>query len=300
MTAIPETTISDRLTASDRAVLSYEFFPPKSEKGLISLQKTVEGLAHTDPDFVTVTYGAGGSTQNLTFEVAELLRRFRFRPVMPHLTCVGKSRGELEEIADWIFAEGFRNIMTLRGDPPAGESSFIPPENGLSNALELVELLKTRHSEFCLGVAGYPETHPEAISAERELEYLKRKVDAGASFITTQLFLSNDSFYRFRDRCVAAGISVPILPGIMPALSLVQINRIASMCGAAVPAALTADLEKAGGDGEGAENAGILWCTQQIADLLRNGVPGIHLYIMNRVRPAFAFQLAQAVVEMTR
>lgn len=293
-------TISQMFQDNERPLLSYEFFPPKSEKGLSSLQKTVEGLAHTHPDFVTVTYGAGGSTQNLTFEVAELLRRFRFSPVMPHLTCVGKSRAELEEIADWIYANGFRNIMTLRGDAPDGHDTFVAPEDGLGCARDLVQLLKERHGDFCCGVAGYPEGHPEAQSAEAEMDYLKSKVDAGGSFITTQLFFDNEDFYRFRDRCIAAGIQVPIVPGIMPALALPQVKRIVSLCGAKLPVDLAARLEKAGGEGDAAENVGILWCTKQIADLLMNDAAGVHLYIMNRVRPAFAFQLAQTIVEMTR
>lgn len=292
--------LRDRFTDASRPLLSYEFFPPKSEAGMRSLQEAVEGLVETRPDFVTVTYGAGGSTRNLTFEIAALLRRFRYGPVMPHLTCVGSSLDDLHAIADRIWEEGYRNIMTLRGDPPKGETAFIPPSDGLACARDLVTLLKERHPGFCLGVAGYPEGHPEADSPQGELNYLKSKIDAGAEFITTQLFLENDCYYRFVDRCRANGITVPILPGLMPALSLGQIGRITAMCGAALPPELVKRLENAGDHPERAMSAGILWCTEQIVDLLQQGVPGIHLYILNQIRPAMSYQLAQTVMEMTR
>ena len=299
-TALLDPPLRDRFARAARPLLSYEFFPPKSEAGMCSLQEAVEGLVHTAPDFVTVTYGAGGSTRNLTFEVAALLRRFRYGPVMPHLTCVGSSRDELHALADRIWEEGFRNIMTLRGDPPKGETEFVPPEDGLTCARDLVALLKKRHPDFCLGVAGYPEGHPGALSPQSELDYLKSKIDAGADFITTQLFLENSAYYRFVDRCRGAGIEAPILPGLMPALSLAQIRRITAMCGASLPAELVKRLELAGDHPERAMSAGILWCTEQIVDLLQQNVPGIHLYILNQIRPAMSYQLAQTVLEMTR
>ncbi|MCC5849892.1 MAG: methylenetetrahydrofolate reductase [NAD(P)H] [Verrucomicrobia bacterium] len=298
--SLTEPSISELLRKAERPLLSYEFFPPKSEAGLLSLQNAVEGLRHTQPDFVTVTYGAGGSTQKLTFEVAELLRRFHYQPVMPHLTCVGSSRDELEALADRIHGDGFRNIMTLRGDPPKGETQFVPPPDGLSCARDLVKLLKSRHPDFCLGVAGYPEVHPEAISPQAEMDYLKEKVDAGAEFITTQMFMENSHFYAFMDRCEKAGIHVPVLPGIMPALSLGQIRRILGMCGSVLPPELENRLIAAGDDAEKAMQTGILWSMEQIVDLLQNGVPGIHLYVLNQIRPAMAYQLAQTFIEMTR
>jgi len=293
-------TLADRLAQADRPLLSYEFFPPKNEKGLVSLQATIEGLLYSRPDFVTVTYGAGGSTRNLTFEIAELLRRFRFGPVMPHLTCVGSSRAELEDIADRIHADGYRNIMTLRGDPPKGAEAFVPAADGLACARDLVHLLKKRHADFCLGVAGYPEGHPESTGPGAEMDYLKSKIDAGASFVTTQLFFDNRHYHRFVDRCRAAGITVPILPGIMPALSLSQVHRITSLCGASLPQGLVESLESAGGEGDSARNAGILWCTHQIVDLLQKGVPGVHLYILNQVQPALAYELAKTFLDLTR
>lgn len=291
--------ISDLLDRSDHPLLSYEFFPPKSDAGMRSLQNAVEGLVDTAPDFVTVTYGAGGSTRGQTLAIAELLRRFRYRPVMPHLTCVGHSREELHAMADQIHGDGFRNIMTLRGDPPKGETAFVPPADGLGSARELVELLKNRHPDFCLGVAGYPEPHPESRGGDKDMDYLKAKIDAGASFVTTQMFFDNDPFYRYRDACDHAGIDVPILPGLMPALALGQIRRITQMCQADLPAALEEKLEKAGDDKEAAQNAGIVWCMEQIIDLLQHGIPGVHLYVLNQIRPAMAYQLARTFLEMS-
>jgi len=295
----PDPTIETLLKNSDRPLLSYEFFPPKSDGAMGKLQDTITGLSSTSPDFVTVTYGAGGSTQGKTFEIAENLRAQGFRPVMPHLTCVGKTRDELCDVADQIYDRGFRNIMTLRGDPPKGQETFTPADGGLSCAQELVTLLKERHPDFCLGVAGYPEGHPETRGEKEELDYLKSKLDAGGSFITTQLFLDNASFYRFRDRCEAAGINVPILPGLMPAMSIRQIQRIATMCSSTIPEQLLSKLMKAEEDVEAQVQTGILWCTEQILDLLRQGVPGVHLYILNQVRPTLSYTLAKTFLDQS-
>jgi methylenetetrahydrofolate reductase (NADPH) len=208
--------------------------------------------------------------------------------VMPHLTCVGHSRHELEEIADRIHGDGFRNIMALRGDPPKGSTEFKAAADGLRNANELITLLKDRHPDFCLGVGGYPEKHPEAATAQADLENLKRKVDAGAAFVTTQLFLDNGAYYRFVDRCRKAGIEVPIVPGIMPVLSLKQIQRFSTMCGTSLPATLQKRLEAAGEVSEIVEAVGIDWALAQIRDLLGKGAPGYHLYILNRAKSALA------------
>jgi methylenetetrahydrofolate reductase (NADPH) len=208
--------------------------------------------------------------------------------VMPHLTCVGHSRAELSEVADRIYAGGFRNIMTLRGDPPKGQTEFVPYKDGLRYASDLVGLLKERHPDFCLGVGGYPEKHPEAPSADVDLTNLKRKVDAGAAFVTTQLFFDNSVYYRFLDRCQAAGIKVPIVPGIMPVLSLKQIQRFTQMCGATLAAKLVKRLEAAGDTPDVVETVGIDWALSQIRDLIANGAPGYHLYILNRAKSGLA------------
>jgi methylenetetrahydrofolate reductase (NADPH) len=282
------------LFARGRPLRSLEFFPPKDDTGVAALRGTAEALRRMGPDFVSVTYGAGGTTRDRTAQVSALLKgEFGFT-VMPHLTCVGHTRGELEALADQIHAQGFRNIMTLRGDPPKGATSFPVLPDGFRHAAELVTLLKRRHPDFCLGVAGYPEKHPEAPSLEADLTHLKRKVDAGADFITTQLFFDNAVYYRFVERCRAEGITVPIVPGIMPVLSLKQIQRFTQLCGSTLPAQLTARLEVAADNADVVEMVGIDWALHQIRGLLANGAPGYHLYILNRARGALALSAGLA------
>ena len=283
----PDRCISDLFTLK-RPVRSLEFFPPKDEAGVENLRAAATTLKRMNPDFVSVTYGAGGTTRDRTAQVSALLKNELGFTVMPHLTCVGHSRDELGEIADRIHNGGFRNIMTLRGDPPKGATEFKVANEGLRNANELVTLLKSRHSDFCLGVAGYPEKHPEAPSLDADLTYLKRKVDAGAAFITTQLFFDNSLYYRFVEKCRAAGIEVPIVPGIMPVLSLKQIQRFTQMCGASLPKPLITRLEVAAEDTDVVETIGIDWALTQIRGLLANGAPGYHLYILNRAKGALA------------
>ena len=276
------------LFAQERPLRSLEFFPPKDDAGVESLRATATALRRMNPDFVSVTYGAGGTTRDRTAQVSALLKNELGFTVMPHLTCVGHSRGELREIADRIHAAGFRNIMTLRGDPPKGALEFQVAPDGLRYASELVALLKTQHADFCLGVGGYPEKHPEAPSLGVDLDHLKRKVDAGAAFITTQLFFDNAVYYRFVERCRTAGITVPIVPGIMPVLSLKQIQRFTSMCGATLPAKLITRLEVAADHTDVVETIGVDWALTQIRDLLAQGAPGYHLYILNRAKAALA------------
>ncbi|MBM3842281.1 MAG: methylenetetrahydrofolate reductase [NAD(P)H] [Verrucomicrobia bacterium] len=282
------------LFARGRPLRSLEFFPPKDDAGVAALRGTAEALRRMGPDFVSVTYGAGGTTRDRTAQVSALLKgEFGFT-VMPHLTCVGHTRGELETLADQIHAQGFRNIMTLRGDPPKGATSFPVLPDGFRHAAELVALLKRRQPDFCLGVAGYPEKHPEAPSLEADLTHLKRKVDAGADFITTQLFFDNAVYYRFVERCRAEGITVPIVPGIMPVLSLKQIQRFTQLCGSTLPKPLTARLEVAADNPDVVEMVGIDWALHQIRGLLANGAPGYHLYILNRARGALALSAGLA------
>jgi methylenetetrahydrofolate reductase (NADPH) len=276
------------LFSQHRPLRSLEFFPPKDEAGVEALRQTALTLKRIAPDFVSVTYGAGGSTRERTAQVSRLLRQEIGFTVMPHLTCVGHSRFELNDVADQLHAGGYRNIMALRGDPPKGQTEFVASQDGLRYASDLVGLLKARHADFCLGVGGYPEKHPEAPSAETDLANLKRKVDAGAAFITTQLFFDNAVYYRFVERCRAAGIAVPIVPGIMPVLSLKQVKRFTEMCGATLPEKLIKRLEAAGDHPEIVETIGNEWAVTQIRDLLAHDAPGYHLYIMNRAKAALA------------
>jgi methylenetetrahydrofolate reductase (NADPH) len=283
----PDRPISE-LFAQHATLRSLEFFPPKDDAQMEAMRSVATALQRIAPSFVSVTYGAGGTTRERTAKASAMLKdEFRFT-VMPHLTCVGHSRGELNELADRIHAGGFRNIMTLRGDPPKGDATFTPAPDGLRYASELVKLLKARHADFCLGVAGYPEKHPEAASLESDLDNLKRKIDAGGSFVTTQLFFDNSAYYRYVEKCRARGITVPIVPGLMPVLSLKQVQRFTSMCGASLPEKLTKRLEAAGDAPEIVETLGIEWALTQIRDLLANGAPGYHLYIMNRAKSALA------------
>ena len=283
----PDRPISE-LFAERRLLRSLEFFPPKDEAGVEALRATAQALRGMRPDFVSVTYGAGGTTRDRTAQVSAMLRAEFGFTVMPHLTCVGHSKTELAALADRIHEGGFRNIMTLRGDPPKGAAEFQAATDGLRHASELATLLKSRHPDFCLGVAGYPEKHPEAPSLEADLNHLRRKVDAGAAFVTTQLFFDNAVYYRFVEKCRSAGITVPIVPGIMPVLSLKQIQRFTQMCGAMLPAQLIKRLEAAADNAEVMETIGIDWALNQIRGLIANGAAGYHLYILNRAKGALS------------
>jgi len=275
------------LFARRKTVRSLEFFPPKDEAQMEMLHNSASALQRIAPDFVSITYGAGGTTRERTARAAALLKKDFGFTVMPHLTCVGHSRAELNDIADRLHADGFRNIMTLRGDLPK-DPGFQPAADGLRYAAELVALLKARHPDFCLGVAGYPEKHPQAPTLGADLDNLKRKVDAGADFITTQLFFDNAVYYRFVEQCRERDINVPIIPGIMPVLSLQQIKRFTEMCGAHLPPKLVTRLEAAAENPDVVEIIGLDWAFTQIRGLLANGAPGYHLYIMNRAKSALA------------
>lgn len=269
-----------------RPLLSYEFFPPKDDVGMSVLRDVADALRPTQPDFVTVTYGAGGSTRRRTLDVCETLDRMAYGPVVHHLTCVGASRQALSNTLDTIYAAGIRNIMALRGDPPKGETAFTPHPDGLSYAADLVAFIHERYPDICCGVAGYPEKHLEAESMESDIRHLKNKLAAGGAYITTQLFYDNQVFFDYVKQCRDAGITAPILPGLLPALSLSQLQRMAAMCKATLPDKLVQRLQDAGDDIEAAEAIGIAWSVEQIEELLKFGVPGVHLYILNRSKAA--------------
>jgi methylenetetrahydrofolate reductase (NADPH) len=281
----PDRPISE-LFAMGRPLRSLEFYPPRDEAGVEALRQTAAALRRIGPDFVSITYGAGGSTRERTAQMSSLLRDDFGFTVMPHLTAVNHTRAEVSAVADEHYGRGIRNIMALRGDLPNGAQAEGAFKDGLRFGSDVVALLKELHPDLCLGVAGYPEKHPEAPSFDADLENLKRKVDAGASFVTTQLFFDNDAYHRFVDRCRAAGIGVPIVPGIMPVLSLKQITRITGLCGASLPDRLIRRIEAAQDQPEIIEAVGIDWALAQIRDLLSAGAPGYHLYILNRARSA--------------
>ncbi|MBC2596214.1 methylenetetrahydrofolate reductase [NAD(P)H] [Ruficoccus amylovorans] len=280
------------LTAGE-PVFSVEFYPPKTEEGARQMLRTAKSLSAFRPDFVSITYGAGGSTRERTLEYGELMRDLFHFEVMPHLTCVGHSRDELAAMLERFQQAGFRNIMTLRGDPPKGKTDFQPHPDGLAHASELVAFIRERFPHFCLGVAGYPEKHPEAPSLESDLAHLKHKVDQGADFITTQLFFDNADYFVFVDKCRALGIEKPIIPGILPALSLDQVTKFCGFCQAKLPSGLVRRLEAVAGDEDAERRVGVEWAHEQVKQLLEAGAPGVHLYILNR--SASAIDLVQAL-----
>ena len=279
--------IAQQLIASECPLISVEFFPPKTEKGTTGFDLAAQELIGLKPDFVSVTCGAGGTAAGPTLEICTQLSGLGYDPVIPHCTCVGMSRADLEAASDAIVAQGFNHIMALRGDPPTGEARFMPAADGFSHATELVRFLKERHPDLCLGVAGYPEKHPEAYHITEDVRYLKEKVDAGADFITTQLFLHNHVYFEFVDRCRSEGITVPILPGLLPVTSLEQINRMRRFCDFHVPSKLLHDLEAAHDNPAKAERIGLYWAIEQISELVESGAPGIHLYLLNSAKTAF-------------
>ena len=288
---MPLPTIRDILANRRQPTLSLEFFPPKDAAGFERLKLALQRMLPVHPDFVTCTYGAGGSSREFSFAAWQLLRQMGFRPVVAHLTCVGASRDDLIEQIDRIHAMGIRNIMALRGDPPRGQTTFTPAPDGLAYASELVHLIKSRHPDICCGVAGYPETHPEADSLATDLHHLKDKVAAGADFITTQLFFDNSVYYRFCEAAAAAGILAPILPGLLPVASAPQLDRFLAFSRASAPDALRAGLSVA--DPVAARHFGLQWLAQQINDLIAHDVPGIHLYILNQARTILDPQITE-------
>jgi methylenetetrahydrofolate reductase (NADPH) len=259
---------------------SFEIFPPKTAQGETTLWREMEVLAKINPGFISVTYGAGGSTQEKTLDIAgELIARFGITPLV-HFTCVGAGRGQIREYIKRIESMRLQNILALRGDPPQGQTSFAPPADGFSHANELVEFLRGIGG-FTIAVAGYPEGHIEAPDLETDIGYLKKKVDAGADIILTQLFYDNNDFYSFLDRTARAGIQVPVIPGIMPVTSPAQIEKITGMCGAKIPPALAARLQGCGTDEEICR-AGIEYSIEQCRELKKWGVRGFHFYTLNR------------------
>ena len=286
-------TIRELLEARRQPTLSLEFYPPKDPLGFGILGGSIERMRPVRPDFVTCTYGAGGSSREFSFAAWELLARMGFSPVVAHLTCVGASRADLAAQIDRIHASGLRNVMALRGDPPRGESSFTPAPDGLAHAADLVALVKSLHPDICCGVAGYPETHPESPSLSSDLAHLKQKLDAGADFVNTQLFFDNDAYFRFLDAARAAGISAPILPGLMPVASLPQLDRALAFSRASAPPRLRAALDAP--DPAAARAAGIAWLVAQIDGLVAHGAPGIHLYILNQAKTILDPRLAECL-----
>ena len=266
-----------------RPSVSVEFFPPKTEEGARAILKTAQGIRDHGVDFVSITYGAGGSSRDRTVDYGDLLRKIFGFEVMAHLTCVGHSRDEIASVVSGYETAGFNGIMALRGDPPKGETAFKPHPDGFPHASDLVAFLRAKFGrQFAIGVAGYPEKHPEATDLATDLRHLKHKVDQGADFVTTQLFFDNAHYFRFVGEARRAGIAVPVIAGVMPALSLDQARKFSAFCGSSIPAALERRLLDAGDDAEAQRKVGVDWAVGQIRELVAQGAPGLHLYVLNR------------------
>ena len=274
--------IDEIIAAKDEPVFSFEFFPPKTEDGERNLRAALQSLVSLEPDFASVTYGAGGSTRERTLEITRWLKRDIGVEAMAHLTCVGATREELTATLDRIAAAGIENVLALRGDPPRGQAGWAPHPGGLSYSHELAGLIAESHPELAVGAACFPEVHPQAADLAGDLHYLREKVQRGVSFLITQLFFDPDLYFRFLDEARAAGIEVPIIPGVMPITDAAQIKTITGMCGASIPPALLDQLESRAGDPTAVLQLGVSYATLQCAELLARGAPGIHFYTLNR------------------
>ncbi len=271
--------IRDILT--DSRTISFEFFPPRAAEGIPGVLDTLEELKVSAPDFVSVTYGAGGSTRAFTEEITVKAKNSGQVEVMAHLPCVGQTVAELDGVLQRLKAAAIDNVIGLRGDPPRGKTEFVPVEGGFAHASDLISHI---HSNYAFGIAAacYPEGHTESVDLENDLEYAKLKVKNGADFLITQLFYDNNDFFKFVERADKAGIDVPIIPGVLPVLSAPQIRRFTSLCGAKIPPELESQLVRYADDDDGAREMGVEYASKQLEELWAAGVPGVHFYALNR------------------
>jgi methylenetetrahydrofolate reductase (NADPH) len=275
--------IDERLAAVSQPTFSFEFFPPKTEDGERNLANALGELSRMDPTFVSVTYGAGGSTEQKlkTLEIVSRIKHDHGLEAMAHFTTVGATVKELRTTLDLMRDSGVENVLALRGDPPQGQDEWVQTDGGLQYSRELIELIRENYG-FCIGAACFPEVHLHAASGESDLRYTKAKVDAGARFLITQLFFDNHLYYDFVARAREIGIDVPIIPGIMPITNVAQLTRFTSMCGASIPGRLMRELEARAEDPDAVTEFGVAYATLQCADLLANGAPGVHFYTLNK------------------
>ena len=276
--------ISELFARKAGPVFSFEFFPPQTDEGRDALLRTIAELAALEPGFVSVTYGAGGSTRDRTIELVSHIKGRVGLEAMAHLTCVGSSRQELSAVLDRLEAGGIENVIALRGDPPRGQTQFVVHPDGLANGSDLVLMIRTQKRPFCIAAAGYPETHLEAVSPQTDLEHLALKVRSGAEVIITQLFFDNACYFDFVARARALGVTVPIVAGIMPITNVAQIERFTKLCGASIPESLRRRLEPIREDAEAVAAVGVEHATRQCEGLLAGGAPGVHFYTLNRSR----------------
>ncbi len=261
--------------------ISCEFFPPRQAEGIPDVLRTIKALKEYRPDFVSITYGAGGSTRDFTEQITLEVKAQADLEVMAHLTCVGQSKEEVHGVLERLDEAGVENIIALRGDPPRRQTDFVPAEGGFNHATELIEHIRSNF-RFGIAAACYPEGHTESTDLGADIEYTKLKVNNGAEFLITQLFYDNRDFFDFLERADKAGIDVPIIPGLLPILSTAQIRRFTSMCGAKLTPDLDRQLEKFADDDDAARELGVEHATKQVEELWESGVPGIHFYVLNK------------------
>jgi methylenetetrahydrofolate reductase (NADPH) len=276
-------------------VVSFEFFPPKTEEGVESLYRTVEELRSCRPSFVSVTYGAGGSTRDRTLELVSRIQRDLGIATMAHLTCVGSTRAEIKDTLQRLVDAGIQNVLALRGDPPKGETEFTPVPGGFRYASELVAFIREQGFDLCVGAACYPENHVETKDAAADLAHLVHKVKQGVDFLITQLFFDNEDYRAFVRRARSAGIDVPIVPGLMPVTNFAQTQRFTQMCGARIPQELHRRLAIVEKDGSAVVATGVHWSVQQAQELLRAGAPGLHFYTLNKSSATLAVHAALGI-----
>jgi len=271
----------DQILDDGPPAFSFEFFPPKDDEGMERLRRTLAELQADEPAFVSVTYGAGGSTRGRTIEITREIKEDFGIEAMAHVSCVGTTVEDLRELLDEVRSAGIENVLALRGDPPSGESEWRPHPGGLSYSTELAALISDGY-DFAIGAACFPEVHPEAPDLEHDLRFLKEKIAAGAGFLITQLFFDNELYFDFVDEARAAGVTVPIVPGIMPITNFAQIKRFTEMCGASIPEGLERELFARADDAEAVTELGVAYATLQCSELLARGAPGIHFYTLNK------------------
>jgi methylenetetrahydrofolate reductase (NADPH) len=272
----------DEILRRDGPVFSFEFMPPKTAQGEKNLYAALSELRPLDPAFVSVTYGAGGSTREKTIEIVKRIKDDWGLEAMAHFTCVGATVDELRGTLDEMRDAGIENVLALRGDPPAGETEWTKTDGGLEYSRELVQLIDADYPSLAIGAACFPETHIHATSAEDDVRHLGEKVQAGVDFLITQLFFDNSFYFDFVSRARAAGVQAPIIPGIMPITSVGQIERMAEMCGSAIPGGLRREMHAREDDAEAVLDFGVAYATLQCSELLAAGAPGIHFYTLNR------------------
>jgi methylenetetrahydrofolate reductase (NADPH) len=271
------------LFGQSRSIFSFEFFPPRNEEAAAQLERTISDLRSLRPSFVSVTYGAGGSTREKTIDIVTRIRRDTGIEAMAHLTCVGSTRDELSAVLQRLADAGVENVLALRGDPPKGQTSFQAVEGGFSYACELVRFIRERFGDhFSVGGAAYPEKHIECGNPAVDIANLKRKTDAGLDFLVTQLFFDNQRYFEFVERARRCGITVPIVPGIMPITNVSSLERMTVTCGASLPFDLAAEFDRRRNDPAAVLQLGIQHAVQQCIGLLNGGAPGIHFYTLNR------------------